>query len=93
MQRLTQQASVRITYFMDEMALPNSNDMKAKLPEGNKNFDHNYRLKNLKSSLKLAYKTVKKANMRSHLNNKRLYNQKAKLRSFQIGDSLPVRYR
>jgi len=24
---------------MDEMALPNSNDMKAKLPEGNKNFD------------------------------------------------------
>lgn len=66
------------------MVLPNSNDLKAKIPK--ENFDHDSRLENLKSSLRLAHKLVQKANKKSHLKNKRLYDRKAKLRSFQTGD-------
>jgi hypothetical protein len=40
----------------------------------------------MKSSLRLPYTLVKKANTKSHLKNKRLYDRKAKLRSFQTGD-------
>ena len=40
----------------------------------------------MKSSLQLAYKAVKEANRQSSLNNKRLYDRKAKLRSLQLGD-------
>jgi len=50
------------------------------------NSDLEYRLENLKSSLRLAYKSVKKANKWSHLNNKRLYDRKAKQRNFQLRD-------
>jgi len=69
-----------------EMALPNSDNLKAKLPKEKENFDQDRRLENLKSSLRLTYKAVKKANRQSHLNNKRLYDRKLKLRSFQLGD-------
>jgi hypothetical protein len=50
--------------------------------------DHNHarRLENLKFSLKKAYQFVKKNNRKSHLNNKRLYDRNAKLRSFEIRD-------
>jgi len=65
------------------MTLPNSDNLKAKLPKEKANFDQDRRLENLKSSLQLAYKAVKKANRQSHLKNKRLYYRKAKLRSFQ----------
>ena len=71
-----------------EMALPNSDNLKTKLPKEKENFDQDCRLQNLKSSLQLAYKEVKKANRRSHLNNKRLYDRKAKLRSFQLEDTV-----
>jgi hypothetical protein len=64
-----------------DMVLPNSNDLKAKVPK--ENSGHDSRLENLKSSLRLAYKLVKKANTNSHLKNKGLYDRKAKLRSFQ----------
>ena len=37
-------------------------------------------------SLRLAHKLVKGANKKSHLKNKRLYDRKAKPRSFQTGD-------
>ena len=67
-----------------EMALPNSDNLKAKFWK--ENFDQDCRLENLKSSLRLAYKAVKKANRQSHLNNKLLYDRKAKLRSFQSWD-------
>jgi len=66
------------------MTLPNIENFKAKLPK--ENFDQDRRLQNLKASLQLAYKTVKKANRQSHLNNKRLYDRKAKQRSFQAED-------
>ena len=68
------------------MALPNSDNLKAKLPKEKEKFDQDRRLENLKSGLQPAYKTVKKANRQSHLNNKRLYDRKAKLRSFQSVD-------
>ena len=67
-----------------EMVVPNSNDLKAKIPT--ENSGHDSRLENLKSSLRLAYKLVKKANKKSHLKKKRLYDRKANLRSFQTGD-------
>jgi len=60
------------------MALPNSDNLKAKLRKEKENFDQDLRLENLKSSPQLAYKTVK--------NNKRPYDRKAKLRSFQSED-------
>jgi len=69
-----------------EMALPNSDNLKAKLSKEKENLDQGCRLENLNSSLQLAYKAVKKANRQSHLNNKRLYDRKAKLRSFQLED-------
>jgi len=71
-----------------EMVLPNSNDLKAKIAK--ENSDHDPRLENLKSNLRPAYKLVKKANKKSHLKNKRLYDSKAKLMTFKTGDSLPV---
>jgi len=43
-------------------------------------------LKNLKASLRLAYRTVEKANRKSHQKNERLYNRKAKLRKFHAGN-------
>ena len=66
------------------MMLPSNNDLKAKKEE--ENFDQDRRLENLNSGLKLAYRSIKKANKNSHLNNKWLYDRKAKLRSFQLGD-------
>jgi len=66
------------------MALPKSNDLEANIRK--ENSDHDSRLENLKSSLRLAYKSVKKANKKFHLKNKRLYDRKAKLRSFQTCD-------
>jgi hypothetical protein len=68
------------------MNLPSSDNLKAKVPEENENRDHSSRLESLKSSLRLAYKSVRKANRQSHLNNKRLYDRKAKFRSFQKRD-------
>jgi hypothetical protein len=50
------------------MVLPNSNDLKAKISKEDPG--HTQRLENLKSSLKLAYKSVAQANRNSHLNNK-----------------------
>jgi len=49
------------------MVLPNSNDLEAKTPK--ENSDHDSRIETLKSSLRLAYKLVKKANKKSHLKN------------------------
>jgi len=40
----------------------------------------------MKASLKLAYKLVAKANRKSHQNNKRLYDRRAKVRNFKEND-------
>jgi hypothetical protein len=69
-----------------EMTLPSSDDLKAKLSKDVKNSDHTRRLDNLKSSLKLVYQSVKKANRKSPLNNKMLCDGMAKLRSSETGE-------
>ena len=71
-----------------KMQLPNQNDLKAKISA--KPLDHNQRLKSLKASLRLAYKSVRHANRKAHQNNKRLYSydRSAKLRSFEAGDQV-----
>ena len=66
------------------MTLPSSDNLKARLPK--KDSSQDQRLENLKSSLKTAYKLAAKANRKSHQNNKRLYDRKAKLRKFQVTD-------
>ena len=67
-----------------EMVLPNSDDLKAKLPQDNPSYQQ--RLENLRSNLKLAYELVAKANKRSHDRNRRYYDPKTKLRKFQMND-------
>jgi hypothetical protein len=67
-----------------DMVLPSADNLKARLPKDNA--DEDQRLENLKSNLRLAYKLAAKANRKSHLNNKRLYDRKAKLREFEIQD-------
>jgi transposase InsO family protein len=69
-----------------EMQLPSSDNLKAKVPNKKEDPDHRRRLESLKSSLRQAYQSVRKANRQSHLNNKRLYDRKAKLRIFEIRD-------
>jgi transposase InsO family protein len=65
-----------------EMTLPNHANLKAKVTEENP--DHKQRLERLKSSLKLIYDAVTKANKASH--HKRLYDRKAKVQHFKVGD-------
>jgi len=67
-----------------EMVLPSTENLKARLPKDNT--DEDQRLENLKSNLRLAYKLAAKANRKSHLNNKRLYDRKAKPREFEAQD-------
>jgi len=56
------------------MVLPSTENLKARLPKDNT--DEDQRLENMKSNLRLAYKLAAKANRKSHLNNKRLYDRK-----------------
>ena len=67
-----------------EMTLPSNDSLRAQFTEENP--DHQYQLENLKTSLKLAYKLVNKANRNSHQNNERLYDRKAKLQNFEPED-------
>ena len=67
-----------------EMRLPSEDDLRAKISQTP--LDHNQWLKNLKASLRLAYRTVEQANRKSHQKNERLYNCKAKLRKFHTGN-------
>jgi hypothetical protein len=67
-----------------EMLLPNNDNLKAKISRQPP--DHNQRLRNLKASLRLAHESVRQANRKADKNNESLYNRKAKLRSFEIGD-------
>ena len=65
-----------------EMSLHGNDTLKAKLPQ--KNQEHEQRLQTLKSSLKLAYNLVAKANRKSHQKNKRYYDRKAKPILFNV---------
>jgi hypothetical protein len=48
--------------------------------------DFVHRLENLKSTLQSAYKIVRENNCKSHVTNKRYYDQKAKERQFRPGE-------
>ena len=65
------------------MTLPNSDNLKAKV--SSETPDQNSRLKNLQSSLKLAYQQVARAN-KKYLNNKFWYDRKAKQRNVEVND-------
>jgi len=67
-----------------EMVLPSTENLKARLPKDNT--DKDQRLENMKSNLRLAYRLAAKANRKSHLNDKRLYDRKAKPREFEVQD-------
>jgi hypothetical protein len=67
-----------------ETVLPNTDNLKARLPKDNT--DDDQRLENLKTNLRLAYKLAVKANKKSHQNNKRLYDRKAKPREIEVHD-------
>jgi len=67
-----------------EMSLPNSVNLKTKV--SSENPDQNSSLKNLQSSLKLAYQQVARGNKKSYLNNKFWYDRKAKQRKFEVND-------
>ena len=66
------------------MLLRSSDNLKFKISQENP--DHKRRMESFKSSLKLAYQAVAKANRTSHRNEKILYDRKAKSRYFQVGD-------
>jgi hypothetical protein len=67
-----------------EMILLSTDNLKACFPK--ENTDDNQRLEKLKSSLRLAYRLAAQANRKSHLNNKRLYDWKAKPQEFEVQD-------
>jgi hypothetical protein len=50
------------------------------------NTDEDQQLENLKSNLRLAYKSAAKANRKSHLNNKQVYDRRTKPREFKVQD-------
>ena len=67
-----------------EMPLPNNANLKAWVSRENPH--HHQRLQNLRASRNAAYKCVNKPNKKAHQNNKRLYDRRAKLRKFKVGD-------
>jgi len=64
------------------MTLPNRNNLKAQITR--QTSYHSQRLDSLKPDLKPANKCVSKANRKTHLNNKRLHEHKAKLGDFKV---------
>jgi len=66
------------------MEIPNNDNLKAQVTSEKPS--QNRSLENLNAGLKLAYTLVAKANKKSHQNNKRLYDRRAKFRNFKEND-------
>jgi hypothetical protein len=66
------------------MILPSADNLMARLPK--ENIDDDQRLEQLKSNLRLAHKLAAHASRKSHQNNKRWYNRKAKPGEFEVQD-------
>jgi hypothetical protein len=66
------------------MSLPGSENLKAKVPTNPREIDQ--RVENLKASLRSAFRSVKWANKRSYLRNKRYHDRYAKHREFGVGE-------
>jgi len=67
-----------------EMQLPGNDNLKARCVQKSTSLDR--RIENLKTSLRMAYKEVTKANRKTHQRNKRFYDRKAKARQFEEND-------
>jgi hypothetical protein len=68
------------------MSLPTPEDLSPRLSQQTTDSDCNQSLWNLKSKLSLAYRIVHENNRRSHESNKRKYDRKAKVRTFEVND-------
>jgi len=66
-----------------EMITPANEDLRPKVPKPTQGPEQ--LVGSLKTSLRQAYKTVAKANRRSHVANKKRYDRRAKHRSFEVG--------
>ena len=73
-----------------EMALPGTENLKAKVPTNPREIDQ--RVEDLKASLRSAFRSVKWANKKSHLRNKKYHDRSAKHRvcGRRFGVSLPA---
>jgi hypothetical protein len=69
-----------------EIVLPNTEDVRAKLSPKVRGTDYEGKLENLKSSLNVAYKTVRRNIRKSNATNRQYYDRKAKKRSFEVND-------
>jgi hypothetical protein len=67
-----------------DMILPSAGNLKARLHK--ENTDDDRRFEQLMSNLRLVHKLAAQANRKSHQNNKRLCNRKAKPREFEVQD-------
>ena len=64
------------------MTLPSHDKLKTQVTE--ENLNHEWRLENMKTSLKLTKNIVANANINSQQNNKNVYVCKAKLQNFEV---------
>jgi hypothetical protein len=69
-----------------EMVLPTLQELRAKATPELRGTEQEARLENLISSLRKAYKLVRRNNRKSHQVNKRYYDRRATLRKFEVGD-------
>jgi hypothetical protein len=65
------------------MVLPTSQGLKATLTAEVRETENVRRVEKLKSTLQMAYKTVRENNRKAHDSNKRIYDRKAKERQFR----------
>jgi hypothetical protein len=69
-----------------EMEIPTAQNLKAKLSPEVRNHENANRLENLKFSLKRAHQEVRKNSRKSHQVNKKYYDRKAKIRTFELNE-------
>jgi hypothetical protein len=69
-----------------EMVLPTLQELRAKVTPELRGTEQEARLENLKSTLRKAYKLVRRNNGKSQQVNKRYYERRAKMRKFEVGD-------
>jgi hypothetical protein len=73
-------------FHVREMVLPALQELRAKVTPELIGTEQEARLENLNSSLRKAYKLVRRNNRKSHQVNKRYYDRRAKMRKFKVGD-------
>jgi hypothetical protein len=69
-----------------EMVLPTTQDIKAQISPKVTGTDYEGKLENLKASLNLAYRIVRRDIRKANAKNRQYYDRKAKERSFRVND-------